>query len=153
MNEISSQFSIDTERIKSLGVNDTSSHKSLQIFESGQLTSNERLYFSLWGSKELNSVHLESKKKILQKGEPIQLAYFIVSGTLLSIDGDHLERLGPGSVIGLAEGIKGINSLKTVITSTHVEARILPLNKLINIIPRVPSVIQKIIFNLVNRSI
>jgi CRP-like cAMP-binding protein len=153
MNEISSQFSIDTERIKSLGVNDTSSHKSLQIFESGQLTSNERLYFSLWGSKELNSVLLESKKKILQKGEPIQLAYFIVSGTLLSIDGDHLERLGPGSVIGLAEGIKGINSHKTVITSTHVEARILPLNKLINIIPRVPSVIQKIIFNLVNRSI
>jgi hypothetical protein len=153
LEEIKTFFKVDIEHLHSLGVVDPSSNKSLEIFESGQLNSNERLYFCLWGSKDLNSVAFESKKKIFQKGDKVSSAYFIVSGSLLSVEGDLIERLGPGSVIGLAEGIKDIDYPKTVITTSAVQARVLPLSKISHIIPKLPTVIQKILFNIVNRSL
>ena len=153
MEEIKTFFKVDIEHLHSLGVVDPISNRSLEIFESGQLNSNERLYFCLWGSKDLNSVAFESKKKIFQKGDNVSSAYFIVSGSLLSVDGDQIERLGPGAVIGLAEGIKGIDYPKTVITTSAVQARVLPLSKVSHIIPKLPTVIQKILFNIVNRSL
>jgi CRP-like cAMP-binding protein len=153
MKEINTFFKVDTEHLLALGIVDPSSNQSLEIFESGKLTSNERLYFSLWGSKNLNSVAFDAKKKIFQKGDMITTAYFIVSGSLLSVDGDLIERLGPGSVLGLAEGISGIAYPKTVITTSPVEARALSLSKITHLIPRLPTVLQKILSNMVNRSL
>ena len=51
MTEFSASFEVDIEHLHALGVVDPNSPKSLDIFASGQLNSNERLYFSLWGSK------------------------------------------------------------------------------------------------------
>jgi CRP-like cAMP-binding protein len=153
MEEINGSFQVDIERLHSLGVIDPNSIESLEIYRSGKLNSNERLYFSLWGSKDLNSTMFDAKQKIMQKGDDITSAYFIVSGTALSLDGRWMERLGPGSIIGLAEGIIGIRSSKTIIAVSPIQARILPINKIIHVIPKLPSVIQKIIINLANRSI
>lgn len=153
MEENKTFFKVDIEHLHALGVVHPISNRSLEIFESGKLNSNERLYFSLWRSKNLNSVAFDPKKKLFQKGDKISSAYFIVSGSLLSIEGDLIERLGPGSVIGLAEGIKGVDYPKTVITISAVEARVLPLSKISHIIPKLPTVIQKILFNIINRSL
>ncbi len=48
MTELSASFEIDVEHLKDLGVVDANSPKSMDIFASGKLNSNERLYFSLW---------------------------------------------------------------------------------------------------------
>ena len=85
MNEFSATFEIDVEHLHALGVVDPNSPKSMDIFASGQLSSNERLYFSLWGSKLLSTASFEAKKKILQQGEDVAVAYFIVSGSLLAV--------------------------------------------------------------------
>ena len=153
MDEINGSFQVDIERLHGLGVVDPNSSESLEIYRSGKLNSNERLYFSLWGSKDLNSTMFDAKQKIVQKGDDITSAYFIVSGTALSLDSGLVERLGPGSIIGLAEGIIGICSKKTIIAVTAIQARILPINKILHVIPKLPSVIQKIITNLANRSL
>jgi CRP-like cAMP-binding protein len=153
MEEINGSFQVDIEHLHRLGVVDPNSSQSLEIYRSGKLNSNERLYFSLWGCKDLNSTMFDSKQKIIQKGDDITSAYFIVSGTALGLDGRLVERLGPGSIIGLAEGIIGISASKTIICVTPIQARILPINKIIHAIPKLPSVIQKIIMNLANRSL
>ena len=111
MTEFSASFEIDVEHLKALGVVDPNSPKSLDIFASGKLNSNERLYFSLWGNKFLSSASFEAKKKIFQQGEDVAVAYFIVSGSLLAVNGQIIERLGPGSVLCLAEGLAGLPAL------------------------------------------
>ncbi len=153
MEKINAHFEVDIEHLQSLGVVDPRSSLSLEIYKSGQLNSNERLYFSLWGSKDLNSTTFDSKTKIFQKGDQVSSAYFIVSGTALSVDAGLIERLGPGSVIGLAEGIIGLDYSKTVVAVTPVQARVLPISKIFHIIPKLPTVVQKIILNIATRSV
>ena len=51
MTEFSASFEIDVEHLNELGVVDANSPKSMDIFASGKLNSNERLYFSLWGQQ------------------------------------------------------------------------------------------------------
>ena len=50
MSEVSASFEVDVDHLHALGVVDPYSNASLQIYKSGKLNSNERLYFSLWGS-------------------------------------------------------------------------------------------------------
>jgi hypothetical protein len=65
MTELSASFEIDVEHLKDLGVVDANSPKSMDIFASGKLNSNERLYFSLWGSKFLSTASFEAQEKNL----------------------------------------------------------------------------------------
>jgi CRP-like cAMP-binding protein len=153
MTESSANFEIDIEHLHALGVIDPNSPKSLDIFASGQLSSNERLYFSLWGNKLLSTASFDAKKKIFQEGEDISVAYFIVSGHLLSLKGEHIERLGAGSVLCLAEGLAGLTAPKTVVTVTPVQARIIPLHKVDHMVPNLPNVIRQIIRTTVKRTL
>lgn len=153
MTQLSASFQIDVEHLHALGVVDPNSAKSLSIFASGQLSSNERLYFSLWGSKLLSTTSFEAQKKIFQKGEDIAVAYFVVSGSLLAIDGQHIERLGPGSVLCLAEGLAGLPAPKTVVSVTPVQARIIPLHKVDHMVPNLPNAIRQIIRTTVRRTL
>ena len=83
MPELKGQFSVDIEHLHKLGVKDPNAPKSLEIFKSGQLSSDERLYFSLWSSPLLHSIAIAARKKLLSKGEHLHSAYFIVRGALL----------------------------------------------------------------------
>ena len=153
MTELSASFEIDVEHLKDLGVVDANSPKSMDIFASGILNSNERLYFSLWGSKFLSTASFEAKKKIYQQGEDVGVAYFIVSGSLLAVNGPTIERLGPGSVLCLAEGLAGLPAPKTVVTVTPVQARIIPLHKVDGILPKLPPLMRQIIQTTVRRTL
>ena len=153
MTEVAASFGIDIEHLHALGVVDPNSPKSLDIFASGQLNSNERLYFSLWGSKLLSTASFDAQKKIFQEGEDVAVAYFIVSGSLLSVKDKHIERLGPGSVLCLAEGLLGLPAPKTVITVTPVQARIIPLHKVDHVVSNLPDAIRQIIRTSVKRTL
>lgn len=153
MTTLSASFEVDISHLHELGVVDPSSARSLEIFTSGQLNSNERLYFSLWGSKLLSTVSFEAKKKLFSQGEEVSVAYFIVSGHLLALQGDRIERLGPGSVICLAEGLAGLPSAKTVITVNSVQARIIPLHKVDSFVPHLPQALRDTIRTNVMRTL
>ena len=153
MTEFSASFEIDVEHLNELGVVDANSPKSMDIFASGKLNSNERLYFSLWGNKLLSTASFEAKKKIFQQGEDVAVAYFIVSGSLLAVNGQIIERLGPGSVLCLAEGLAGLPAPKTVVTVTPVQARIIPLHKVDHMVPNLPHAIRQTIRTTVKRTL
>ena len=46
---IQSQFEVSIDKLNALGVIDPYSDASLAIYASGKLSSDERLYFALWG--------------------------------------------------------------------------------------------------------
>jgi hypothetical protein len=153
MTTVSASFEVDIAHLHELGVVEPSSARSLEIFTSGQLNSNERLYFSLWGSKLLSTVSFAAKKKLFTQGEDVSAAYFVVSGQLLAVQGERIERMGPGSVICLAEGLAGLPSSKTVITVNAVQARIIPLHKVDSFIPHLPQALRDTIRTNVMRTL
>ena len=135
-------FEVDIEHLRDLGVVDPNSSRSLEIFTSGQLNSNERLYFSLWGSKLLNTINFDAKKRVFTQGDEVHHAFFIISGNLLAIDGDRIERLGPGSILFLAEGLAGLPAPKTIVAVNWVQARIIPLHKVDQLVPHLPQALR-----------
>lgn len=153
MSEVSASFNVDIEHLHALGVVDPYSSASIQIYKSGKLSSNERLYFSLWGSKLLSTVSFDAGKKIFAQGVQFSAAYFIVSGDLIAVKDNRLERYGPGSVIGLAEGLVGLPYPKTVVSITPVQARIIPLTKVDNMIPKLPQELRDILQTTINRTL
>ena len=146
-------FSVDSERLKGFGIMDSRSAHTLETFKSGQLTSDERLYLSLWGSQLLSSMSFEPKRKIISAGETIEQAYLIVSGTLVGTQGDDIYRFGPGSVLGLAEGIINQPSKYSVITVTAVQARVIPLHRIDAIVAKLPLEVRSIMQTVIKRTL
>jgi len=153
MHKVTGQFQVDIEHLHALGISDPYSTDSLAIYKSGKLTSNERLYFSLWSSKFFNTISFTAKSKILIQGQELSDAYFIVKGEMLAIQGHQVERLGPGSVLGLAEGLSGVPYNKTILTMTPVQARVIPLHKVDGIVPKLPPLMRQIIQTTVRRTL
>jgi CRP-like cAMP-binding protein len=149
--EVKGSFAVEIDRLHQMGVIDPTSPKSIEIYKSGKLNSNERLYFSLWGSKEFSSVAFNSKQKIFTAGDEVDTAYFIVSGFLLGVDGPNIYRLGPGSVIGLAEGMVNQPIKMTVVCTTAVHARAIPLHKVDRIIEKMPEAAKGFFKTAINR--
>lgn len=152
-NEVVASFGINVERLHKLGLVDPYSRESLALYASGELTSIERLYFTIWGCSELNLSVIEAKARICSAGTPATLAYFIVSGSALGIQGKHIYRLGPGSVIGLAEGIAGLDYSMTIIAVGPVQVRIIPLASVNMVIQNFASGLKGIVRSIVMRTL
>ncbi len=152
-NEITASFGVDIEHLHKLGAVDPYSKQSLELYASGKLVSNERLYFTLWGCSELNMSLFDPKARLCTEGQPAESAYFIVSGTAIGIQGNRIYRLGPGSVIGLAEGIAGIEYVMTVIAVNAVQVRVMPLGSINLLIQNMASGLRGIIRSLVMRTL
>lgn len=105
------------------------------------------------GFKVIEHSQFRGQKKLFSQGEKVSVAYFIVSGNLLALQGDRIERLGPGSVICLAEGLAGLPSEKTVITVNSVQARIIPLHKVDSFVPHLPQALRDTIRTNVMRTL
>lgn len=153
MYQVTGQFQVDTDKLNGLEIQDPYSTANLAIFKSGQLSSNERLYFSLLSSPLLSSVSVKSNSKLLTQGQELSCAYLVVTGELLSIQNDQVQRLGPGSVLGLAEGLSGMRYNKTIVTVSPVQARVIPLHKVDSILPKLPLIMRKIIQTTANRTL
>ena len=152
-NEITASFEVDIEHLHKLGAVDPYSKQSLELYASGKLVSNERLYLTLWGCSELNLSLFEPKARICTAGQPAEAGYFIVTGTALGIQGSHIYRLGPGSVIGLAEGIAGIDYAMTVVAVTSLQVRVMPMGSINLLIKNMASGLRGIIRSIVMRTL
>lgn len=146
-------FAVDSDRLKSFGIIDPRSSQALEVFKSGQLSSDERLYLSLWGSPLLSSITFEPKRKIIAAGEPIAQAYLIVSGTLVGTQGDDIYRFGPGAVLGLAEGVNNLPCKYSVITVSAVQARVISLHRIDSIAAKLPLEVRSILQTIIKRTL
>lgn len=153
MPTVRASFAVDSDRLKSFGILDPRSANALEIFQSGKLTSDERLYLSLWGSPLLSSITFEPRRKIITAGETIEQAYLIVSGTLVDTQGDDIYRFGPGAVLGLAEGVINQPSKYSVITATAVQARVIPLHRIDSIVAKLPLEVRSIMQTIIKRTL
>ena len=72
MAQVSSSFAIDLEKLKSLGISDPSSNAALEMIKSRSLTSDQRLFLTLWGSTLLKTALFEPKKKIITAGSLVE---------------------------------------------------------------------------------
>ena len=153
MPELRGQFSVDIEHLHKLGVKDPHAANNVQIFKSNQLSSDEMLYLSLCRSHLLHSSIYQPRKKLLSKGEQINSAYFIVEGTLLGVNGESVNRFGPGSVIGLEEGIMRMPIGFDLVTVTSVQANLIPLQKADIILTNLAPTMQTIFKTIINRTL
>jgi len=119
----------------------------------GKLSGDERLFLGLYGSPILSTILFEPKRKIIFAGKPIEDAYLIIDGSLLGSEGSDLYRLGPGSVLGLAEGIINKPSKMNVITVSHVQAKIIPLHKIDAIIGILPTELRAMLMTIIKRTL
>jgi CRP-like cAMP-binding protein len=74
-----------------------------------------------------------------------------VSGTLIGTQGDDIYRFGPGSVLGLAEGVINQPSKYSVITTSAVQARLLPLHRIDSIVAKLPLEVRSIMQTVIKR--
>ncbi|MFZ9506921.1 MAG: Crp/Fnr family transcriptional regulator [Burkholderiaceae bacterium] len=150
---VSAQYEVSIEKLASLGVSDPYSVASLQIYASGKLTSDERLYFTLWGCQHLSAANFSARQLLATRGAEVSAAYFIVRGRLLGVEGEKIYRLGPGSIIGLAEGLAHLPYSMTVVCVTDVEARLIPLSQVDRLVPRMPLALRGILRSAVVRTL
>lgn len=153
MKAATSSFAVDIEHLHALGVVDPYSQQSIELYSSGKLTSNERLYFTLWGSSELNTSLFAPKSRIATAGQAVVSAYFIINGSALGVQGEQIYRLGPGSVIGLAEGIGGLNYSMTVVAVSTVQVRVFPLYVISKLVKNMPPGLRGILKSTVVRTL
>lgn len=153
LSEVNSSFAIDLEKLKNLGINDPRSAVARDLIRSKSLSSDQRLFLSLLGSTLLRTVRFEPKKKIISAGTLVEDGYLIVSGSLVGVEGEQIYRFGPGAVLGLAEGIINRPSKISVVTTTAVQARLIPFHKADTIISLLPKEMQGILQTIIKRTL
>lgn len=150
---VSASFGLDLERLRGLGITDPRSTDAMKILQSGQLGSDERLFLSLWGSKHLNTAFFEPKKRIFKAGAAVEEAYIVTSGSVVALSSGKVFRFGPGSVLGLAEGLMNKPSEMTVVTTTTVQAKVIPFHKIDSVIAKLPSEVKAILETILKRTL
>ena len=150
---VAASFAVDVEPFATVGVIDPYGDDSLALYASGRLTSEQRLLLALWGSTQLSSASFDARQRLATQGEAIAAAYVVISGQALGVAGEQVYRLGPGSVIGLAEAFAGLPYSMTVVAVTPLQARLLPAGQILALLPRLPTGLKAILRSAVVRTL
>lgn len=151
--EVGTGFEVSTANLRALGVTDPYAAASVEAYKSGALTSDERLYFTLWGSRLLKAVAFDAKSRVAQAGHPVHAAYFIVSGKLLAVEGKKVHRIGPGGVIGVAEAVAGLPYSKSYVAVEAVEARVVDVSSIAAVLRQCPTGLRGLIRTITMRTL
>ncbi len=150
---LAGRFEVGTDHLHALGVMDPYSSQSMALYQSGRMTSEERLYFALWGSSRLDSSFVEARARLCAEGEPVRSAYFLVKGEALGLRDGVAHRLGPGSVIGLAEGLDGRGFSMTVMAVSDCQLRVFPMPAITALVRVLPTGLRAILRSAVMRTL
>ena len=124
-------FGIDQSKFKGLGLMDPQNRHTLAGFDRAELSTEERLFFRILSSSLLRTGVFDQGGKLASEGEHIDFAHVIVTGQVLASNATGQLTLGPGSVIGLAEGLAQLPSSWNVVAQTTVNTRIIPIDRAI----------------------
>ena len=98
------KFEINRDLYKELSLADARLKSTIDLFEKKEMSSQERLFLK-YGHPKLKIGVFDVGIEILKKGDVPLSAYAITMGSVVCHDDEHEYILGPGSVIGLAEGL------------------------------------------------
>tara|TARA_E500000331_G_scaffold156520_1_gene151928 strand:- start:523 stop:1011 length:489 start_codon:yes stop_codon:yes gene_type:complete len=99
------KFSVDRKTFEELSLTESKLKSSTDFFDKKNLSSQERLFYRVWADEDLKLGVFEPGKIIQKKGEIPGTAFIITLGEAMTNDNEHEYFFGPGSVIGLAEGL------------------------------------------------
>ena len=125
------KFEINRELYKELSLSDAKLKSTLDFFAKKKMSSQERLFFKVWASEKLKIGVFDKGITMLKKGEVPLSAYAITLGTVECEDEEHDYVLGPGSVIGLAEGLAEEPLRYTYTVKEFVNCKIIPITNAI----------------------
>jgi hypothetical protein len=94
------------------------------------LSSDERKFLSLMHAGELRSRIFAQDELIFEANKPVTQALLILEGQALWDVTDRPCLLGPGSVLGLAEGLAGLRHLYNLRAVSQVRAKTLAISDL-----------------------
>ena len=146
-------FTVDTDRLSKYKNNFLKSSSGLDAIQSGELSSDERLFLALLDTNLLNANMVPAEKKIISSGEEFDEAYFITSGEVRATRADKTFFLGPGAVLGLAEGMVGLPSRFTLTAQTALQVKIIPFHKVDNIVHQLPPELKSILVTIIKRNL
>lgn len=121
-------FSIDTSRFSSISFSESGRSHSAEYYANLNLSSDERLLFQLMANPNLTTAVFVSGSVLMHKDELVATAHVVVSGTVEIIHPEGTYRVGPGAVIGLSEGLLGIQASCAVKAQTAVNTRMIPID-------------------------
>lgn len=122
-------FGIDPKKIAAVGGLDSNRNSILARFDQNSLNSEERLFFKLCESSLLSTGYFEAGKAIMRRGQPVRFAHVVTSGEVQVNTGSAVFTLGPGAVLGLAEGLASAPSSWDVTALTFINTRIIPIDR------------------------
>jgi CRP-like cAMP-binding protein len=122
-------FSINLANLKLVGMEDPLSAQAPELYDGHGLSAEDRLFFSLSQNSALESGAFEPGDRIAMRGDPVQLAHVVISGEMTASSRQGKFTLGPGSVIGLAEGMAYQPHTFTVLATSAVRTRVIPMDK------------------------
>lgn len=120
-------FGVDLERIAALGLIGAGTLKARAAYDRLGFSSADRLYHELASDLTLGMAIFSAGDRVAQAGEDVINAHIIRSGVLAAEVGARVMRIGPGSVIGLAEGLALHKHRMTVTAITDVSAAVIPI--------------------------
>jgi CRP-like cAMP-binding protein len=129
MNMTTTKFSISRDLYEELSLTESKLKSTLDYFEKKNMTSQERLFFKLWSEDQLKLGVFEKDQVIIKKGEIPGLAFAVTLGEIHTSDSKNDYVLGPGSVIGLAEGLSETPSNYEYRAKEFVNCKIIPLTR------------------------
>ena len=127
---MSHQFSLDRSVFEELSLVSGSTERH-DFFDDNRLSGQQRLFFQVWASQVLQVGVFGPGNTLTKAGEIPVYGYVITSGEArrlpISEDSEELI-LGPGSVLGLAEGLAEIPPIYTVEAISSVNCKVIPID-------------------------
>ena len=153
MNSTRMLFSVDVDRLSKYKNNFLKSGQGMDAIQSGALSSDERLFLALLDTNLLNANLVPAKKTIISSGQEFDDAYFVTSGEVRATRADKTFLLGPGAVLGLAEGMVGLPSRYTLTAHTALQVKVIAFHKVDNIVHQLPPELKSILVSIIKRNL
>jgi hypothetical protein len=122
-------FGINTQKLSKTGLLDSNGHPLTDDAHDAKLSSEEHLFSRLRSSSFLRSAIFSKGHILFSQGDMVQEAHVIFQGQVRVISGDTSFYMGPGAVIGLAEGIAGVPMRWTLQAETLLNTRLIPIQR------------------------
>lgn len=146
-------FAVDNEKLSKLGLSFLKSQEGMKAILSGQFKGEERLYVSMLSTPLLNTTMYLPHKVLIHAGEQFEEAFFLVNGEVQITYKNKTFTVGPGSVLGLSEGMVGLASRYTAVAMTPIQLKIIDFHKVDSIINVLPAELRAILATIIKRNL
>jgi CRP-like cAMP-binding protein len=121
-------FSVDASSFKGLPLSARRDQR-IEFFNTEGLAAEERLLYQLWADRALKTRVFTTGQLMLAKSEVPHDAFVVLTGEARIKSKGNEFTLGPGSVLGLAEGLWGQPLSNDVFAQTVTNCKVIPIDQ------------------------